>query len=113
MQWPISILPQPPALNQLKDAAKVKAIDHTAYFENLFMHLDSIEKFMHTGRLKNNLIGYIPRIAKPAYQGQLEGTLTKKVCADNAYMGHRVAGFKIKLTNNQYMNFTMCIWFSQ
>ena len=50
MQQPIPILPQPPALNWLKNAAKVEAIDYTADFENLFTCLDSIEKFIHTGR---------------------------------------------------------------
>ena len=99
------ILPQPPALNPLKDAAKVETIDYTADFENLFTCLDSIEKFIHTGRSKNDLIRYIPGITKPAYQGQLEGTLMKKVYADDTYEGHRVAEFNVKLTNNQYMNF--------
>ena len=42
---------------------------------------------------------------KPAHQGQLEGTLTKKTYADDTYKQHRVAEFKVKLTNNQYMNF--------
>ena len=99
------ILSQPPALNPLKDAAKVETIDYTADFENLFTCLDSIEKFIHTGRSKNDLIRYIPGITKPAYQGQLEGTLTKKVYAGDTYKGHRVAEFNIKLTSNQYMNF--------
>ena len=39
------ILPQPPALNPFKDAARwinVEAIDYTADFENLFSRLDSI-----------------------------------------------------------------------
>ena len=62
MQRPIPILPQPPALNPLKDAAKVEAIDYTADFENLFTCLDSIEKFIHTGRSKNDLIRYIHRL---------------------------------------------------
>ena len=65
------ILPQWLVLNPLKDAAKVDAIDYRADFENLFMRLDSIEKFIHTGKTKNDLISYIPGITKPAYQGQL------------------------------------------
>ena len=74
-------------------------------FENLFTCLDSIEKFIQTGRSKNDLIRYIPGITKPAHQGQLEGTLTKKAYGDDTYKGHRVAEFNVKLTNNQYMNF--------
>ena len=89
----------------MKDAATVEAIDYTADFENLFTRLDSIEKFIYTGRSKNDLIRYIAGITKPAYQGQLEGTLTKKAYADNTYKGHGVAEFNVKLTNNQYMNF--------
>ena len=42
---------------------------------------------------------------KPAHHGQLEGTLTKKAYGDDTYKQHRVAEFKVKLTNNQYMNF--------
>ena len=37
------ILPQPPALNPLKDAAKFETINYTTDFENLFTRLDSIE----------------------------------------------------------------------
>ena len=48
---------------------------------------------------------YIPGLTKPAHQGQIEGTLTKKAYADDTYKGHKVAEFNIKLTNNQYMNF--------
>ena len=101
MQEPMPILPRPPALNSLKDAAKVEAIDYTADFESLFTRLDPVEKFIHTGRSKNDLITYIPGITKPVYQGQLEGTLTKKAYADDTYKGHRVAEFNVKLTNNQ------------
>ena len=99
------ISPQPPVLNPLKDPAKVGAIDYMTDFENLFTPLHSIEKFIHTWRLKNHLKRYIPGITKPAHQGKLQGTLTKNVYADNTYKGHRVAEFNAKLTNNQYMNF--------
>ena len=52
MHLPMPISPQPPALNPLKDPAKVETIDYTKDFENLFTPLHSIEKFIHTGRLK-------------------------------------------------------------
>ena len=100
MQQPMAILPQPLTLNPLKDA-----VDYMGDFENLFTRLDSIEKFIQTGRSKNDLIRYISGITKPAHQGHLEGTLTKKAYADDTYKGHRVAEFNVKLTNNQYMNF--------
>ena len=44
-------------------------------------------------------------MVKPAHQGQLEATITKKAYADDTYKGHRVAQFNVKLTNNQYINF--------
>ena len=97
MLWPMPFLPQP--------VGKVGVIDYTADFENLFTRLDCIEKFIHTRRSKNDLIRYIPGITKPAHQGQLEGTLTKKAYADETWKGHSVAEFNVKLTNNQYMNF--------
>ena len=100
MQRLMAILPQTPALNPLKDAAKVEAIDYPADFENLFTHLDSIGKFIHTGRSKNDLIRYIPGITKPAHHGQLEGTLTKKAYANDTYKRHSTAEFNVKLTNN-------------
>ena len=53
------ILPQPPALNPLKDAAKFETINYTADFENLFTRLDSIENFIHTRRSKNDSIRYL------------------------------------------------------
>ena len=105
MQLPMPILPQLPALNPLKDAAKVEAIDYATDFENLFTCLDPIKTFIHTGRSKNDLIRYIPGITKPAHQGQLEGTLTKKAYSDDTYKGQRVAEFNVKLTNNQFINF--------
>ena len=89
----------------MKDAAKVDAIDYMADFENLLMCLDSTEKFICTGKTKNDLIRYIPEVTKPAYQGQLEGCLMKKSYVDDTYKGHKVAEFNVKLANNQYMNF--------
>ena len=54
---------------------------------------------------KNDLVKYIPGLTKPAHQGQIDGTLTKKAYPDDTYKGLKVAEFNIKLTNNQYMNF--------
>ena len=64
------------------------------------MCFDSIEKLIHTGKSKNDLIRYISGITKRTYQGQLEETLIKKAYADDTYEGHSVAEFNVKLTNN-------------
>ena len=60
---------------------------------------------------KKDLVRYIPGLTKPAHQGQIDGTLTKKTYADNTYKGLKVAEFNIKLTNNQYMNFQVYLIF--
>ena len=72
---------------------------------DLFGRFDAYIKFYNTGKTKNDWGRYIPGLTKPAHQGQLHGTLTKKACAGDTYKGLKVAEFNIKLTNNQYMNF--------
>ena len=79
MQRPVPILPLAPTLNLMKDAAKVEAIDYTADFENLFGRFDAYTKFYNTGKVKNDLVTYIPGLTKPAHQGKIDGTLTKKL----------------------------------
>ena len=111
MQRPMPILPPAPSLNLMKDAAKVEAIDYTAYFENLFGQFDAYTKFYNTGKTKNDLVRYIPGLAKPVHQGQIGGMLTKKAYAHDTYKGLEVAEFNIKLTNNQYMNFHVYLVF--
>ena len=46
---------------------------------------------------------YIQGLTKPAHQGQIDGTQTKKAYAGDTYKGLKVAEFNIKLTNNQYI----------
>ena len=87
MQRPMPILPPAPSLNLMKDAAKVEAIDYTAYFENLFGQFDAYTKFYNTGKTKNDLVRYIPGLTKPAHQGQIDRRLTKKAYADDTYKG--------------------------
>ena len=48
---------------------------------------------------------YIPGLTKPAYQGQLDGTLTKKAYTDDTYKGLNVTEYNIKLTNHQDIHF--------
>ena len=104
MQRAMPILPPAPTLNPMKDAAKVEAIDYTADFDKLFGRFDAYVKFYNTGKTKKDFVRYIPGLTKPAHQGQIDGTLTKKAYADDTYKGLKVAEFNIKLTYNQYMN---------
>ena len=99
------ILPTAPTLNSMKDTAQVEAIDYTADLEKLFGRFEAYTKFQNTGKTKNDLVRYIPGLTKPAHQGQIDGTLTKKAYANDTFKGFKVVEFNIKLTNNQYMNF--------
>ena len=85
------IFPPAPTLNPMKDAAKIEAINYTADFENSFGRFGTYTKFYNTGKTKNDLVRYIPGLTKPADQGQLDGTLTKKAYADDTYKGLKVA----------------------
>ena len=81
------VLPPALTLNLMKDTAKVEAIDYTADFENLFGRFDAYTKFYNTGKTKNDLVRYIPGLTKPAHQGQIDRTLTKKAYADDTDKG--------------------------
>ena len=98
MKRQMSILLPALSLNTMKGAAKVEEIDYT-------VEDDGYTKFYNTGTTKNDLVRYIPGLTKPAHQGQIDGTLTKKAYPDDICKGLKVAEFNIKLTNNQYMNF--------
>ena len=76
----MSILPLALTLNLMKDAAKVEAVDYTA---DLFGWFDAYTKVYNTGKTKNDLMGYIPGLTKPAHQRQIDGTLTKKSYSDD------------------------------
>ena len=91
MQRPMPILPQPTALNPLKDAAQVEAIGYSPNFENLFARFNSFNKFYNSGKTKNELVRYVPGLLKAAHQRQLEGTIMKKAYADDTYKGQRLA----------------------
>ena len=98
MKRQMSILFPALTLNTMKGAAKVEEIDYT-------VEDNGYTKFYNTGTTKNDLVRYIPGLTKPAHQGKIDGTLTKKSFADDTYKGLKVAEFNTKLTNSQYMNF--------
>ena len=70
--------PPPTLLNPLDDAEGVAAVDYSADFDSLYKRMENIEKLYKYGRAPGNLIRYIPRLAKPVYQGQITRTIEKK-----------------------------------
>ena len=60
---------------------------------------------MKKKKAPGELIRYFPGLAKPLYQGQLKGTLSKKAYVDDMYKDLKTAEFTIQLSANQYMNF--------
>ena len=95
----------PTLLNPLKDAISVSTIDYSAKFDGLYKRLNNVETLIEKKKAPGELIRYLPRLAKPLYQGQLKGTLPKKAYADDMYKDLKTAEFTIQLSANQYMNF--------
>ena len=98
-------LPPTLKINPLKDAVSVSAIDYSADFDGLFKRLNNVKTLIEKKKAPGQLIRYLPRLAKPLYQGQLKGTLPKKAYADDTYKDLKTAEFTIQLSANQYMNF--------
>ena len=105
MQISMPVTPQALTLNPLKHSAKVDEINYSADFDNLFSKMDDLDKFFINGKISYNILKYITRLAKAAYQGQLEKTKTKRKHADDSYKGKKVIEFNIQLAGNQYTNF--------
>ena len=74
---------------------KVKGIDCTADFDNSLSRMDDFDKFFKTGKISYNMLKYILGMAKAAYQGQLEGTETKRKYADESYRGRKIIEFSV------------------
>ena len=66
------------ALNPLDDAVGVDAVDYSADFDSLYKRINNVQKFFEKGSAPGNLVRYIPGLAKPIYQGQIDGTVEKK-----------------------------------
>ena len=97
MQKPVPNYLPPTLLNLLKDAVSVSALDYSVEFDGLYKRLNNVEALLEKKKA--------PGVAKPLYQGQLKGTLPKKVYADDTYKDLKMAQFTIQLSANQYMNF--------
>ena len=78
MQRQVPVTPQPVALNPLKDIAQVDEVYYSADFDNLYSRMDDFDKFFKTGKISYNMLKYILRLAKIAYQGQLHSPETKR-----------------------------------
>ena len=92
-------------INLLNHVVKVKGIDCTADFDNSLSRMDNFDKFFKTGKISCNTLKYVLGMAKAAYQGQLEGTETKRKYADESYRGKKIIEFSVQLVANQYTNF--------
>ena len=93
------------SLNPLKDAVGVTSIDYGTEYDGLVKKADNLQNFIEKGEAQGNLLRYLPGLAKPLYQGQIRGTIEKKVYADDTYKDLTIAEFNIQLSSNQYMNF--------
>ena len=105
MQREVPINPPATSLNSLKDAIGVTSIDCGTEYDTLVKKSDNLENFLEKGEAKGDLVRYLPRLAKPLYQGQIKGTIEKKAYADDNCKDLRTAEFTIQLSSNQYMNF--------
>ena len=52
----MAILPQPLALNPLKDMPKVDEVDYTADFSNLYSKINDFEKFFKSGKISYSML---------------------------------------------------------
>ena len=102
-----NVLLNPPAtsFNPLKDAVGVTSVDFRTQFDGLVKKVDNLEKFFKAGKAQDDLIRYLPGLAKPLYHGQLKGTIQKKAYAYDTYKDLKSAEFNIQLSSNQYINF--------
>ena len=104
MQREISIQPPPTTLNPLKDTG-VTSVDFGTQFDGLVKKADNLQDIIEKGEAEGGLLRYLPGLALPLYQGQIKGTIEKKVFADDTYKDFKTAKFTIHLSANQYMNF--------
>ena len=105
MQRQMPILPQPLALNPLKDMPKVEEVDYTADFDNLYLKVDDFKKFFKSGKISYRMLRYIPGLAKIGYLGQLYSTETKRKYADDTCKNKKLIEFNIQLTKGHYTDF--------
>ena len=52
----MAILPQPLALNPLKDMPRVDEVDYTADFDNLYSKINDFEKFFKSGKISYSML---------------------------------------------------------
>ena len=72
MQKTIPNYPPLTSLNPLKDAVGVSTVDYSAEFDGLYKILNSVDTILEKKTAPGELIRYLPRLAKPLYQGQLK-----------------------------------------
>ena len=105
MQRQMPVLPQPLAVNPLKDMSKVDEVDYAADSDNLYSKINAFEEFFKSGEISYSMLRYITGLAKIGYQEQLYLTKTKRKYVDDTYKNTKVVEFNVQLTKGHYTDF--------
>ena len=105
MQRQMPVLPQPLAVNPLKDMSKVDEVDYAADSDNLYSKINVFEEFFKSGEISYSMLRYITGLAKIGYQEQLYLTETKGKYVDDTYKNTKVVEFNVQLTKGHYTDF--------
>lgn len=105
MQRQMPVLPQPLAVNPLKDMSKVDEVDYAADSDNLYSKINVFEEFFKSGEISYSMLRYITGLAKIGYQEQLYLTETKRKYVDDTYKNTKVVEFNVQLTKGHYTDF--------
>ena len=103
MQRQTPVLPQPLALNPLKDLPKVDEVHYSADFDNLYSKKDDFEKFSKNGKVSHSMLRYIPGLVKIGHQVRLYSTETIRTYADDTYKNKKVVELNVQLTNKEFI----------
>ena len=105
MQRQMPVLPQPLAVNPLKDMSKVDEVDYAADSDNLYSKINAFEEFFKSGEISYSMLRYITGLAKIGYKEQLYLTETKRKYVDDTYKNTKVVEFNVQLTKGHYTDF--------
>lgn len=64
MQRQMPVLPQPLAVNPLKDMSKVDEVNYAADFDNLYSKINTFEEFFKSREISYSMLRYITGLTK-------------------------------------------------